>query len=42
MIVFYVSPSMAVDGKRDHRGRVMYWKQSRRLFPEIRDEDNEN
>ena len=31
-----------VDGKRDHRDRVMWWKQSRRLFPEIRDEDNEN
>jgi hypothetical protein len=30
-----------VQGKRDHRDRVMWWKQSRRLFPEIRDEDDE-
>tara|TARA_B100000470_G_C19541676_1_gene280784 strand:+ start:38 stop:259 length:222 start_codon:yes stop_codon:yes gene_type:complete len=28
-----------VAGKRDHRDRVMWWKQSRRLFPEITDED---
>ena len=28
-----------VDGKRDHRDRIMWWKQSRRLFPEITDED---
>ena len=30
-----------VQGKRDHRDRVMWWKQSRRLFPEIRDENDE-
>ena len=30
-----------VGGKRDHRDRVMWWKQSRRLFPEIRDEYDE-
>ena len=30
-----------VQGKRDHRDRVMWWKQSRRLFPEIRDEYDE-
>ena len=28
---------ISVDGKRDHRGRVMWWKQSIRLFPEIQD-----
>ena len=26
-----------VDGKRDHRDRIMWWKQSIRLFPEIQD-----
>ena len=26
-----------VDGKRDHRSRMIYWKQSIRLFPEIQD-----
>ena len=30
-----------VAGKRDHRDRVMWWKHSRRLFPEITDEDVE-
>ena len=36
---------IVVEGKRDHRGRVMWWKQSRRLFPEhnhYRDENDEN
>ena len=31
-----------IGGKRDHRDRVMWYQQSRRLFPEIRDEDDEN
>ena len=31
-----------IAGKRDHRDRVMWYQQSRRLFPEIRDEDDEN
>ena len=33
-----------IGGKRDHRDRVMWYQQSRRLFPEhnhYRDEDNE-
>ena len=30
-----------VEGKRDHRSRVIWWRQSRRLFPKIRDEDDE-
>ena len=30
-----------VEGKRDGRGRTMWWKQSRRLFPELRDERDE-
>ena len=33
-----------VGGKRDHRDRVMWYQQSRRLFPEhnhYRDEDDE-
>ena len=31
-----------IGGKRDHRDRVMWYQQSRRLFPEIRDDDDEN
>ena len=30
-----------IGGKRDHRDRVIWYQQSRRLFPEIRDEDDE-
>ena len=31
-----------IGGKRDHRDRVIWYQQSRRLFPEIRDDDDEN
>ena len=30
-----------IGGKRDHRDRTIYYQQSRRLFPEIRDDDDE-
>ena len=34
--------TVSIGGKRDHRDRVIWYQQSRRLFPEIRDEDDEN
>ena len=30
-----------VGGKRDHKSRMIWWKQSRRLFPPIVDDDDE-
>ena len=33
---------LQICGKRDHRDRIIYYQQSRRLFPEIRDDDDEN